>query len=71
MVEIMGEGLTVEQLVDVARNGVHVGPLGEAVRVRMERVHQWVMDTLSQEGRVIYGVNTGFGSLATTRIARE
>ena len=71
MVEIMGEGLTVEQLVDVARNGVHVGPLGEAVRARMERVHQWVMDTLSQEGRVIYGVNTGFGSLATTRIALE
>ena len=71
MIEITGDTLTVEQVVHVARYGARVAPLSDDVRARMERSHEWVMETLSQQGSVIYGVNTGFGSLATTRIALD
>ncbi|HPM25362.1 MAG TPA: histidine ammonia-lyase, partial [Phycisphaerae bacterium] len=30
--------------------------------------HRWVMDTVAADKGSVYGVNTGFGSLATTRI---
>jgi histidine ammonia-lyase len=71
MIELTGETLTIEQVVAVARNGERVAPLGEEVRARMQRSHTWVDESIRQNGKVIYGVNTGFGSLATRQIAAE
>jgi len=71
MIELTGETLTIEQVVAVARRGERVAPLGEEVRARMGRSHTWVDESIRQDGQVIYGVNTGFGSLATKQIAPE
>ena len=42
--------------------------LNEAVCARMQASHRWVMEAIADKGQVIYGVNTGFGSLATRQI---
>ncbi len=69
MIEFTGQGLTIEQVVDVARNGAKVAPLSDEVRARMQRSHQWVLEAIEGQGRIIYGVNTGFGSLANRQIS--
>lgn len=69
MIELTGHTLTIEQLAAIARQDARVAPLSDEVRARMERSHQWVIDAIEGQGRVIYGVNTGFGSLATRRIS--
>ena len=71
MIELTGEKLTIGQVVSVARHGQRVAPLGEQVRARMQRSQAWVDESIREDGKVIYGVNTGFGSLATTQIAAE
>ncbi len=71
MIELTGENLTIEQVVQIARGGGEVAPLGTKIRQRMQRSHEWVQQAVNEQGRVIYGVNTGFGVLATTRIAAE
>jgi histidine ammonia-lyase len=71
MIEFNGESLTIEQLVEIARNGAEVAPLGDRVWAHMQRSHDWVQEAIHGQGRVIYGVNTGFGSLSTVRIAPE
>jgi len=71
MIELTGERLTIEQMVAVARRGERVAPLGEEVQARMMRSHSWVDESIRGDGKVIYGVNTGFGSLATRQIAAE
>ena len=38
---------------------------------KMQRSHDWVADSIRESGTVIYGVNTGFGSLATKQIAAD
>lgn len=70
-VEARGSDLTVDELVAVARSGAVVGPLADDVRVRVQRSRDWVADAVSRTDEVIYGVNTGFGSLANTRIAPD
>lgn len=69
MIELTGSTLTIEQLVAVAREQAAVAALGVEVRGRMAASHGWVMETIAGEGQTIYGVNTGFGSLATVRIS--
>jgi histidine ammonia-lyase len=71
MIELTGESLSIEQLVAVARFGEKVGPLGEEERAKMLSSSEWVQRSIQQEGKVIYGVNTGFGSLATQVIQPE
>jgi histidine ammonia-lyase len=71
MIELTGQSLTIEDLVAVGRHGVRVAPLDQAVQARMQRVHTWVEESIQQRDEAIYGVNTGFGSLATQRIAPE
>jgi histidine ammonia-lyase len=71
MIELTGQTLTIEQVVAVARHGEGIAPLGAQVRARMLRSHTWVEESIRQDGNMIYGVNTGFGSLATTQIAAE
>jgi histidine ammonia-lyase len=70
-IELTGETLSIEQLVAVARHGAPVAPLGAPARERMARSQAWVDGTIRQQGRVIYGVNTGFGSLANQQVAPE
>lgn len=69
MIELTGQGLTIEQLAAVARQREPVATLSEAVRARMQRSHDWVVNSIERQGKVIYGVNTGFGSLANRQIS--
>ncbi len=65
-VKIDGESLSIQSLVSVARGGAVVH-LDEDARARMERSYAWVKQAC-QGDQPIYGVNTGFGSLARVRI---
>jgi histidine ammonia-lyase len=69
MIELTGQGLTIEALVAVARGRERVAGLGEEVCARMQHSHDWVVDSIERGGQVIYGVNTGFGSLANKQIS--
>jgi histidine ammonia-lyase len=70
-VELDGEHLTIEDVVAVARNGRPVAPLSPAVKDRMMASAQWVERTVQEDARIVYGVNTGFGPLASQRVARD
>jgi len=71
MIELTGQNLTIEQLAAVARQHEAVAPLGEGVCTRMWRSHEWVINSIEQQDKIIYGVNTGFGSLANRKISQE
>jgi histidine ammonia-lyase len=71
MLSLTGSTLTLNDLVAVARHGQTVAPYAPEVRQRMEASRRWIEAAVGREGRVVYGVNTGFGSLARTRIAPE
>lgn len=62
-----GGPLSIEAVVDVARNGRQVR-LGDAARERLDRSHQNLLAALERD-EAIYGINTGFGSLAGKRIS--
>ncbi|MEO0603647.1 MAG: aromatic amino acid ammonia-lyase [Myxococcota bacterium] len=77
VVELDGESLTIPQVADVAERRVEVR-LADAARERMTASLSWVSDAAS--GRLrddagetlsVYGVNTGYGSLARVRISSE
>ena len=72
-----GKTLSVRELVNVARGGVAVA-IDEASLSEMKRSHSWVTRAAAGEfrdengnPRAVYGVNTGFGSLARVRIPQE
>src|SRR5215510_10867750 len=66
MLQLNGQQLTLQQIVDVARGREQVTLSNEA-RVRAERARQVVQDIITQ-GRTVYGVNTGFGKLSDVSI---
>ncbi len=68
MITITGDGLNIEDVVAIARHGENVAPLDSGVRERMERSLDWVQTAVADGERTIYGVNTGFGSLANQSI---
>src|SRR5690349_6648202 len=68
-VELSGRGLTVDDVVAVARRGATVS-LGDGARRAMERSAELV-DGFVASGAPVYGVTTGFGSLADTVIPPE
>lgn len=68
MITITGDGLSIEAVVAIARNEENVAPLDPGVRVDMERSLAWVETAVAEGERSIYGVNTGFGSLANQSI---
>ena len=68
MITITGDGLSIEDVVAIARHDENVAPLDTGVRGRMERSLKWVETAVSDGERTIYGVNTGFGSLANQSI---
>ena len=71
MIELTGFDLTIADVVGVARHGARVAPLGDEVMRRMAASAEWVEYTIQQHDEPIYGVNTGFGPLARTRVPPE
>lgn len=64
-----GYSLTIEDVVNVARNGAKAEISDEAIeRVKESRK---VVDGIVESGKVVYGVNTGFGSLMRESISKE
>ena len=63
---IDGSSLTIQDVVDVARRGRTV-MLADAARERMQESYAWVQQACRQD-QPVYGVNTGFGSLARVKI---
>jgi histidine ammonia-lyase len=68
-VTIDGSSLTIEKTVFVAR-GFEKVSLSSTAEENIERSHKSLID-LIQSGKMVYGVNTGFGSLLNVRISRE
>ncbi len=66
---VVGEPLTLESVEDVACGRRRV-VLGDAARERVAAARHVVEEILAS-GRVVYGVNTGFGKLAEVRIAPD
>ena len=66
-VTLRGAGLTEGQVVDVARHGEKVA-LAASARTRMERSRARV-EKAAASREPVYGVSTGFGALAGTRVA--
>jgi histidine ammonia-lyase len=68
-IALTGNDLTFEQLDDVALGGENVSLAPAA----MERMHasRAVVDRLVASGATAYGINTGFGKLASVRISAE
>jgi histidine ammonia-lyase len=66
---IDGEKLTIEDVVEVARNKANV-VLTEEAKARVRKSRE-VLERLVVEGQVIYGVNTGFGVLSNIRVPPE
>ena len=68
-IEINGNGLTLGQVYDVALHGREIQIAPEARR-RME-ASRAVIEKLLESGATAYGINTGFGKLATVRIPQD
>lgn len=68
-VEIDGESLSLASVVDVARRGATVR-LAQSARTRMTESRS-VVERALRDGRVIYGVNTGFGELSRVSIGTD
>lgn len=66
MLELNGQQLTLQNIVDVAKGREQVVLAAEA-RARAERARQVVQDIVAQK-RTVYGVNTGFGKLSDVSI---
>ena len=66
---LTGNTLTIEDVVAVARQNKDVA-LSDQARKSMLKSYKWVREA-SLGDRAIYGVNTGFGSLARLRIPPE
>jgi len=63
------EEMTLEHLVAIAREGVRVRLSRESeelIHASRKLVEQWV-----QEGRIVYGITTGFGALSDVTISQE
>ncbi|MBI9046156.1 MAG: histidine ammonia-lyase [Anaerolineaceae bacterium] len=71
MIELTGNTLTIEELVAISRHNTTVAPLNKEVQTRMQASHDWVEKAIHEKGKIIYGVNTGFGSLSTQQIKPE
>lgn len=66
---IDGDSLTLEEIEQVAKYGVKVR-ISEQAWEKM-RASRALIEEIIEEGRVVYGVNTGFGTLADVKINHE
>jgi len=67
-IAINGQSLTLDQVVQVARGSLGPVALDPAARGRMLQSHAWVQ-ALIEQGRPVYGLNTGFGVFADQHIS--
>ncbi len=67
MLELSGQLLSLEQIAAVAAGRLNVR-LSSAARERVA-ASRALVDRVIEEGRVVYGINTGFGKLSEVRIA--
>ena len=68
-VAVDGETLTLEDILEVAHERAQVA-LDEAARVRV-RASRTLVEEVARGDAPAYGINTGFGTLAEVRIAKE
>jgi histidine ammonia-lyase len=68
-IQIDGQHLTLAQLLDVAQRGARA-EVAPSARERMN-ASRAVIERVVESGATVYGVNTGFGKLASVRISRE
>ncbi len=68
MIQLTGDALTIEDVVAVARQHAPVALYSAEVVERMEVSQRWIAETIASDQATVYGVNTGFGSLARVRI---
>lgn len=71
MIHLTSESLSIADVLAVARQQVEVAAYAPEVVARMNESYRWVADTIERGNTIVYGVNTGFGSLARERIALE
>ena len=69
MLQLNGQALTIQQIADVAARREQVSLSADA-RERVERSRH-VVEKIVNEGRTVYGVNTGFGKLSDVSIDRS
>jgi histidine ammonia-lyase len=68
-ITLNSSGLTMEQVVEVARNGARIEISKEALeKMAATRAH---IETLAKAETPVYGISTGFGALANQHIAPE
>jgi len=68
---LRGEGLTIPELVRVARQGAPVTLDDDPARLRRIELSCEYINKALDRGESIYGVTTGFGGMANIRISRE
>jgi len=68
-VTLTGEAISLADVEAVARAGASI-TLGEAARARLAASHA-ALEAAMADGQVLYGVNTGFGSLARQRVSSD
>lgn len=66
---IDGNSLTLQQIVDVARNNYLV-ELSEEAKVRVNKSRN-IVDKIVEDDKVIYGITTGFGKFSDVTISGE
>lgn len=66
MLELSGQKLSLQQIADVAAGREQV-KLSDAARLRCDAARA-VVEKIVDEGRTVYGINTGFGKLSDVRI---
>src|ERR1043165_3072138 len=68
MLQLKGQQLTLQQIADIAEGREQV-VLADDARVRVDQARRVVQEIVNQ-GRTVYGVNTGFGKLSDVSIDR-
>ncbi|HEY8541203.1 MAG TPA: aromatic amino acid lyase, partial [Pseudothermotoga sp.] len=66
---IIGEFITIQDVVKVARYFEQVSLSPKSIE-KMQKSRQ-IIEQILQSEKTVYGVNTGFGALATTRISKD
>ena len=69
MLTLNGQSLTLDEIAEVARGSLPVMLANEA-RLRIEASRRIVED-ITSSGRVVYGINTGFGKLSDVHIPQS
>lgn len=69
LIRLDGNSLTLEQVVDIARNGKKVELTTESIAAI--KASRETVEHLIGKGRIIYGINTGFGKFSDVAISSE